>query len=383
MTQAGLAQRLREPGPKRLLALDGGGLRGLVTLGYLSRIEKILRERHGRKDLVLSDYFDLVGGTSTGAIIATMLALGHSVEEIRQLYLTLGRDAFVPMKYFLGALGRLLGARFDESPLEKLLRDYLGTRTLASPDLRVGLMVVARRADTGSVWTLVNVPEQKFFAMNKDILLWEIVRSSTAAPTYFRPRVISDVGAGEEALFVDGGVSMHNNPALQLLFVATLEGFALRWPMGEENLLLCSVGTGSFLKLPTRDKLRRYNNLEWAGLSIQHLMHDASELNQTVLQVISNSPTAMMIDRQIGTLAQDGIVSAPLLSYIRYDIDLEKAALAGVGLEYPRERVENLWKMSEVGNLSDLDKIGTAAAQAQVKEEHFPRAFDRLSEPRP
>jgi hypothetical protein len=99
--------------------------------------------------------------------------------------------------------------------------------------------------------------------------------------------------------------------------------------------------------------------------------------------VISNSPTAMMIDRQIGTLAQDGIVSAPLLSYLRFDIDLEKSALAGVGLEYPRERVENLWKMSEVRNLSDLDKIGTAAAQAQVKEEHFPRAFDRLSEPRP
>ena len=90
-----LRARLREPGPKRLLALDGGGIRGLVTVGYLARIEALLRERHGRNDLVLADYFDLIGGTSTGSIIATGLALGWEVARIRELYLELGEKAFV------------------------------------------------------------------------------------------------------------------------------------------------------------------------------------------------------------------------------------------------------------------------------------------------
>jgi len=52
--------------PKRILSLDGGGIRGFLTLQYLEAIEALLRQRTGRADLVLSDYFDLIGGTSTG-----------------------------------------------------------------------------------------------------------------------------------------------------------------------------------------------------------------------------------------------------------------------------------------------------------------------------
>lgn len=372
-----LADRLREPGPKRLLALDGGGIRGLITLGYLARIEDLLRRRYGKEDLVLADYFDLIGGTSTGAIIATLLALGFPVDKILDLYRSVGRDAFRPMKYWLGPIGRLIKARFQEAPLEKLLKEFLGDKTLSSPDLRVGLMIVAKRADTGSVWSLVNLPEQKFYAMNKDLRLWEVVRSSTAAPTYFNPQQIADVGRGEKAVFVDGGVSMHNNPALQLLLVAALEGYGLRWPLGEPNLLLCSIGTGSFFKLPKRDEIAGYNNLQWAGLAINQLMNDASELNQTVLQWLGRSPNPRTIDLQIGTLDGDRPGNAALFRYLRYDIPLLKKSLAEVGLDYAEPRVRELWEMSDVRNLADLEKIGAASASVSVKAEHFPAVFDR------
>ncbi len=169
-----LHQRLSRSGPKRLLALDGGGIRGVLTLGYLARIEELLRRRHDKRDLVLSDYFDLIGGTSTGSIIAAMLALGAPVEEIRNLYLQLGRDAFQLKKSWLGGLGRVLGARFDEQPLVRLLRQHLGERTLASPDLRAGLMIVVKRIDTGSVWPIVNLPDQRYFDANKDLKLWQV-----------------------------------------------------------------------------------------------------------------------------------------------------------------------------------------------------------------
>ena len=78
-------------GPKRMLALDGGGIRGALTLGYLERLEAILRERNWNDpDFRLCDYFDLIGGTSTGSIIATGLALGFSVEKLTDIYRALG-----------------------------------------------------------------------------------------------------------------------------------------------------------------------------------------------------------------------------------------------------------------------------------------------------
>ena len=77
--------------PKRMLALDGGGIRGALSLGYLQRIEDILRKQHGNdKNFRLSDYFDLIGGTSTGSIIASCLAIGMKVQDIKNMYMDLG-----------------------------------------------------------------------------------------------------------------------------------------------------------------------------------------------------------------------------------------------------------------------------------------------------
>ncbi len=325
----------------------------------------------------MSEYFDLIGGTSTGAIIASTLALGWPVERIHHMYLSLGRDAFRPRKSWLGPVSKLVSAKFDDAAVAALLRENLGDRALGSPDLRVGLMVVAKRADTASVWVLVNIPGHRFSGVNRDLKLWEIVRASTAAPTYFKPQWISDVGRGESGVFLDGGVSMHNNPALQLLMVATLKGFALRWPLGDENLMLCSVGTGAFTAAPSKGAMKKYSNLHWLGLAAIQLMGDASELNQTVLQWMSNSPTAMAIDSQIDTLGGDQLGPDPLITYLRYNIDLEQSALEEIGLSYSSKKVSSLQGMSEVKNIAELDKIGIAAAESQVKDEHFPPSFDR------
>src|SRR3954454_7622264 len=87
-----LEQRYRQPAPRRILALDGGGIRGLITLGVLARLEsQLAAASDAGPDFRLSRYFDLIGGTSTGGIIAAALARGMSVAEITSFYRQFGK----------------------------------------------------------------------------------------------------------------------------------------------------------------------------------------------------------------------------------------------------------------------------------------------------
>jgi patatin-like phospholipase/acyl hydrolase len=152
-------ERIARPGPKRLLALDGGGIRGLIAIEVLAEIEATLRHQcGGGPDWVLADYFDYIGGTSTGAIIAAGLALGMTVAEIRRFYCEQGAAMFGPAR-----LLHRLRYRFESEPLAQALRGAFGAeRTLGSPDLCTLLMVVLSNATTDSPWPLSNNPHARF-----------------------------------------------------------------------------------------------------------------------------------------------------------------------------------------------------------------------------
>ena len=111
-----LAQKFESTGPKRILALDGGGIRGALSLGYLKHLENHLRKQHQNDQLLLSDYFDMIGGTSTGSIIAAALAIGMSVDEIKQKYFELGTKIFgKKYKWFkIFEIDDLLKAKYDD-----------------------------------------------------------------------------------------------------------------------------------------------------------------------------------------------------------------------------------------------------------------------------
>ena len=90
-----LIETLARQGPRKLLALDGGGIHGLITIEILARIESLLRTELGRDDrFVLADYFDYIAGTSTGAIIATGLSMGMSVKRLLRFYVEHGAEMF-------------------------------------------------------------------------------------------------------------------------------------------------------------------------------------------------------------------------------------------------------------------------------------------------
>jgi patatin-like phospholipase/acyl hydrolase len=185
-------QHLFTPSPKRILALEGGGVRGIISLAYLERLEALLRERIG-PDLVLADYFDLIGGTSGGAIMATGLALGMPVAKLIDIYFNLASKGFRRTIW-----SAYWAPKFRAGPLLEQIREQVGVTTLGSTAIRTGLAIVAKRIDTGSVWVFHNHPNGPFFdphgrdpdaVPNKDLLLSHLLRASTAAPTYFAPDV--------------------------------------------------------------------------------------------------------------------------------------------------------------------------------------------------
>ncbi len=363
-------------GPKNILSLDGGGIRGALTLGYLKKIETILQDKYG-KDYLLCDHFDLIGGTSTGSIIAAAVATGKTVDEIKDLYMDLGGKIFGKKRNWWNPLEtwKFLKAEYDYLVLEESLKNAFGTLTLGSDEIKTGLCIVAKRADTNSVWPLINHPQGKFYdtmlGKNKNIPLWQAVRASSAAPTYFAPQMI-DVGDGQHAAFVDGGVSMANNPALTLLMVATLKGFPFRWETGEDKLTIVSVGTGySVFKKQTGDIEEAWMKT-WAQNVPDMLMQDSSWQNQIILQWLSNSQTAHYIDMEIETLKDDFIGGKPLIKYLRYNFPITENELNGLGLgkTFTKEQVESLIEMSNAQNRQELYKIGEAASKA-VLPSHF------------
>jgi hypothetical protein len=368
--------------PKRILALDGGGLRGILTLGILEHVERLLAERHAAGETFrLAHYFDLIAGTSTGAIIAAALAKGMSVAEVLNEYRSLGQRVFERSLFRQG----LLRAKYDADTLStELKRVYGAETTLGSDALLTGLVVVAKRLDTGSPWPLMNNPRGRYFSGdgtgrigNGEFALWQVVRASTAAPMYFDPeKLVIAEAKGRHAQvgnFVDGGVSPYNNPALQALMVATLDGYRIGWPTGADKLLLVSLGTGA----PDPAVAETGIAAGHAVKSLLSLMQDVAVMQQTLLQWMSASATAVTIDRELGDLRHDLIGGAPLINYLRYDVDLAEPAVRALAPELvDAERIRALSEMDDPDNMPALHMLGQRAGARSVKTQDFPAHFD-------
>ena len=356
-------------GKRKLLAIDGGGIRGVLSIEVLSQIEHLARYAYGDRDLVLADCFDYFAGTSTGAIIATALAVGMPVDEIRTLYVDAGPLMFSPAR-----LRERLRFHYDDEPLATMLKDRLGAdTTLGSDSVRTLLLLVLRDATTDSPWPVSNNPDALFNdpalpSCNLRFPLWQLVRASTAAPLFFPPEVIT-IG-GREHVFVDGSLTPYANPAFQLFLMATVDSYRLGWPCGEDKLLLVSVGTG----MPSRavpglapEKM----TLLFQATTVPQAMLSAGIVAQDMLcRVFGRCRTGAEIDTEVGDLADSkGPVEPKLFTYLRYDIELARASLDRAGLQKVTD-LARLRHPDAVRAIADLQAIGRALGGSVVPE-HF------------
>ena len=361
------------PGPKRILSLDGGGVRGAATIAFLERIEALIEEIEGRP-VRLGDWFDLIGGTSTGAIIATALALGYRVSEIRTFY-----EQLAP-KIFKRSFWRVTGwhAKFDSRRLMQELTNVIGPRTLDSPDLRTGLCIVLKRMDTGSDWIVMNNPRSVFwetpadgsFMGNRHLPLAHVVRASTAAPSFFEPELIEIASVRPPGLFIDGGLTPHNNPALLMLMTELVPAYGLNWRIGPENLLIVSVGTGSFQPTLSPADAMRSSAIGLAIKSLAAMIAESQLLVLTLMTYLGQSPIAWPINSEIGDLGRVLAPTGDLFRFLRYDVRLEQSWLAeNLGKHFSADFIAKLRPMDNPANMQTLYELGRSAATDQVKRD--------------
>ena len=382
-----LQARYQRRGPWRMLALDGGGIRGLLTLGILEVIEKFIAGRTGK---ALHEYFDYIAGTSTGAIIAAGLARGLTVGRLIKFYQDNGEAMFEPSR-----LMDRVKSFYTADPLRYKLQEVFGENTTLEPqNLKCLLLVVTKNVTTDSAWPISSNPDAIYnnpqrLDCNLKIPLWQIVRASTAAPIYFPPEILQwdKNDPKKTSVFVDGGVTPHNNPAFLLYRMATEPAYRLNWQAGERNLFLLSVGTGAAESLgataaaPNKNIVSNLAGLPgdlMYGIQVDQDINCRTvgrctygpRLDNEVLDLIPREPTDA-----VSTEDRNKAPVIPLSSdlgrkflYARYNANLSKGGLEKLGIT---DVVANqIQRMDAVENIPDLLRIGRAAATI-IDAAHF------------
>lgn len=252
---------------KRILSIDGGGIRGVIPAKVLIAIEAQTGKR-------IAELFDLIAGTSTGGILAAALCVPgpdgktpkYPATTLLDLYKVHGRDIFArnPLRFVTSLF---VGAQYAAGPLEAQLLDYLGDTRLASAV--TGLLITSFDMNAGEAWFFSRA--QAIANPDRNYRLREVARATSAAPTYFPPFKLGD--APDKPVLVDGGV-FANNPAL-CAWVDEHESIE-----ANQDVLLLSLGTGSLPHPVDFSRARRWGKVFWARPVISSFLDGQSDTTE-------------------------------------------------------------------------------------------------------
>lgn len=248
---------------KRILSIDGGGIRGVIPASTLVKLERQLAKP-------VRECFDFVAGTSTRALIAAAVAAGIPATRILEIYTQRAGEIFTPPRFIADAKRLITGYMYDPDNIRKVLASEFGAAvnwTLNDSPIR--LLITAKGIDTHPWYFVQDNPKNA--GTTGKLGLIDCAVASAAAPTYFKPWTIQ-IGA-RPAILVDGGVGVTGNPVYQ----ACVEAFYYDTFPPEETKIV-SLGTGSF----PSDEKKPSGLLSWLNWTVEALL-DAPEDQQTEL----------------------------------------------------------------------------------------------------
>jgi hypothetical protein len=228
---------------------------------------------------------------------------------------------------------------------------------------------------TNNPFAKYNQPDRK--DCNLKLPLWQLVRASTAAPTFFPPEVVVFAeGTPDEYqfVFVDGGVTTYNNPAFLAFQMATVAPYCINWSTGPGELQIVSVGTGSAAKARPDLQADDLWLLDHAKNIPAALMNAASAGWDMACRTLGQCRFGAAIDAEFGDLvvANDGsghFTGGKQFSYVRYDPDVTQAGLQALGLA--GIKAEDVQTMDSVEHIASIQTVGRAYADRHVSMAHL------------
>lgn len=265
---------------KRILSIDGGGIRGIIPGQILVILEEKLKTKTGNDNARIADYFDLISGTSTGGILTCAYLIPDqenpeqkdrpkfNAQQVVDLYLKQGGDIFdVPIGHKLKTGGGVVDEMYPASALEKALNEYFSDTRLSEllkPCLITSYDIKRRMGHFFTQHDALKNP-------GWDYLVKDVARATSAAPTYFE---CSNVKSMTEVSYplVDGGVFV-NNPTLCAFAEVQIE---YKTPVSE--MVILSLGTGFSKKEYDYDKAKNWGMIQWVKPIIDIMMSGVSEV---------------------------------------------------------------------------------------------------------
>jgi len=252
-----------------IVCLDGGGIRGILTLQMLKKIEEIA-------GMQLNQFCDFFAGTSTGGIIAGLLASGHSAVQIEQLYISLVSKVF--LKRGILANRFLNPPAYDKKNYRAALKDVVKDITLkeVAETNKVDLMITSKdMTDNEETFFSCFNCDGTINGTYQDALLRVVMEATMSAPTYFTPL----------ERFVDGGTTTYNNPSLAALMEAVRYGGRGKYEL--ENITMFSFGTGKLVKSVSPEEGANPKGIDayfWLNFVMDESGQDASSMQNDLLR---------------------------------------------------------------------------------------------------
>ncbi|MEJ6980253.1 patatin-like phospholipase family protein [Pedobacter sp. P351] len=263
---------------KKILSIDGGGIRGIIAGQILIALEKKLQERSGNPDARIADYFDFFTGTSTGGILVCLYLCPsaddpkkprYSAEEAIGLYIKNGYEIFkLSIWKKISNPEGIIHEIYNVVELERILKKYFGSIKLS--ELLKPCIITSYN---------INKRNPHFFTQHDaaksgdsdNFLVCDVCRATSAAPTYFETALVKSL-SGVSYPLVDGGV-FANNPALCAYSeVHNSKGFPIA-----KDMFIVSIGTGVARKPFQINNAIGWGTIAWSRPMIDLMMSTASE----------------------------------------------------------------------------------------------------------
>ena len=333
----------------------------MIAVEILAELEDRIRNITGDKSRTLNHQFDLIAGTSGGAIIASAVAMGLSMVEIRKFVLDNAKYMCKSARWY-----ERWRSKYDDAALSMHMQDLYGKdTTLGSDRLKSLVLLVLRNWSTESPWLVSNNPYAKYNQpelddCNLNLPLWQLARASAAAPYYYEPETIRFGNKIQyEFVFVDGALTGFLNPAFKAFHYVTNGAYGINWPATEQKLVVVSVGAGD-LRKKRLDKTARHLNILRAALDVPDaLMYTTTREQDLLCRTFGRCITGGDIDSEVDDMKQHAFPVGPrMFRYHRINPVLSDSGLKLIGCGHIT--AENLHPVDSVRYLHELAEVGRA-----------------------